>query len=173
MKLLSWVQFTWDLTTFPHVDPSLPEHYQIAPAAKDDEKELRKVFSSVFLLDPAWNAAIGETMQTIQPWLDRAFAPEPSVCLALRHGLRIIGAAVLAVDPDADNHLVPGPCVLMEYRNRGFGTALLEASLKFLHEAGLRRVSGITRDNAPVTKFLYPKFGGMPVPVDVSALLAA
>jgi GNAT superfamily N-acetyltransferase len=173
MKLLNWVQFTWDLTEFSHLGPSLPEHYQIAPVTKENEKELRKTFSSAFLLDPNWNPAVGETIQTIQSWLDRAFASETSVCLALRHGSRIIGASVLAVDPDAESHLAPGPCVSMEYRNRGFGTALLTASLKLLHEKGLTRAIGITRANVPVTRFLYPKFGGVGVPTDVRTLLAA
>jgi len=173
MKLRNWVRFTWDLTRLPFLDVKLPEHYQIAPATSDDEKEIRKVLSSTFLLDPAWNPAIGETMQTIQSWLDRAFASDTSTLLALRHGLRIIGATVLSLDPDADNHLAPGPCVLMEYRNRGFGTYLLEDSLKSLREAGLTRATGIARENAPVAKFLYRKFNGVAAPADVAPLLAA
>ena len=173
MKVLNWVQFAWDLTKFPDVDLSLPEHYQIAPATKNDEKEVRKVFATALLLDPTWNPAIRETMETIQPWLDRAFALEAPSCLALRHGLRVIGAVALSTDPGADNHLTPGPSVLMEYRNRGFGTALLKASLKLLHEAGVSRARAITRENAPVTKFLYPKFGGIALGPKPADLLAA
>lgn len=161
MKLVNWVQFTWDLTKFPSAELTLPAHYQIAPATKNDEKEVRRVFVTAFLLDPRWYPAIRETVQTIQPWLDRAFAPETPRCLALRHGLRIIGAVALSTDPGADNHLTPGPSVLMEYRNRGFGTALLNASLKLLREAGVSRALTTTPENALVTKFLYPKFGGV------------
>jgi len=173
MKLINWTRFTWDLTKLPLVDAKLPEHYRIAPATNNDEKELRKVFSSSFLLDPAWNPAIGETMQTIQAWLDRAFACENTTCLALRHGVRIIGAAVPSLDPDTDSHFAPGPCILMEYRNRGFGTRLLESSLKILRDAGLTHATGIAPERAPVAKFLYPKFGGAAEPVDVARLLAA
>jgi len=173
MQLFNWVQFTWDLSRLPLVDLELPEHYQIAPATKDDQKELRKLFSRVFLLDPTWNPAVGETMQTIQSWLDRAFASEMSTCLAVRHGLRIIGASVLSLDPQADNHLAPGPCVLMEYRNRGFGTHLLAGSLKALREAGISRAVAITRENAPVAKFLYPRFGSVFEPTTITSLLAA
>ena len=173
MQLFNWVRFTWDLSTLSLVDPALPEHYRIDPATEEDQKELRKLFSRSFLLDPTWNPAIGETMRTIQSWLDRAFASEASTCLALRHGLRIIGASVLSLDPEADNHLAPGPCVLMEYRNRGFGTHLLASSLKTLYEAGISRANGITRENAPVAKFLYPKFEGVASPAEVARLLAA
>jgi hypothetical protein len=176
MKLFNWVQFEWDLSRFSDVGFIVPDHYQIAPATKDDETGVRKVFSSAFLLDPSWNPAIAQTIQTIQPWLDQAFAAETSemrICLALRHGLRIIGASVVSVDPAADNHLVPGPCVLMEYRNRGFGTALLRSSLKLLIDAGVSKAFAMTRANAPVTKFLYPKFGGSATAADSATLLAA
>jgi len=173
MKPLNWIQFSWDLTSFSDPDLGLPKHYEIGLVTTEDETELRKVFSSAFLLDPAWNPAIAETMQTIQPWLDRVFGSETTTCLALRHGTRIIGASVISTDPVADSHLIPGPCVLMEYRNRGFGTALLKASFERLHKAGIAKAIGITRAGAPVTKFLYPRFGGVSSPVKISTLLAA
>lgn len=173
MKLFNSVRFTWDLTKLSSVALDLPQHYQIGPATPEDEKELRKVLSSSFLLDPAWSPAIGEVMHTVQSWLDRALASEDNTCLVLRHGLRIIGASALALDPDADNHLVPGPCILIEYRNRGFGTRLLEKSLRLLKDAGLSRAIGIARELAPVTKFLYPKFNGVVTPMPTAALLAA
>ena len=64
----------------------------------------------------------------------RSRSGQTGVCLALRHGLRIIGADVLVADPARENHLTPGPCILMEYRNRGFGTALLGESLRQLRQ---------------------------------------
>lgn len=173
MKPLHWVRFTWDLALLPATPSDLPDHYQINRATTEDAVELRKVFSSSFLLDPIWNPAIGEVMQKVQSWLDRAFASETSACLALRHGSRIIGAALLSLDPKIDNHLAPGPCVLTEYRNRSFGTLLLERSLNLLREAGLTQASGIARDIAPVAKFLYPKFGGSAAPIDITSALAA
>jgi hypothetical protein len=173
MKLLDWIQFNWDLSTLPPLNSELPEHYQIAAAASSDETEVRKIISTSFVLDPVWSPAMHEVMHKIDIWLDRAFASETINCLALRHGVRIIGVSVISLDPDADNHLAPGPCVLMEYRNRGFGTSLLESSLKMLHEAGLARAVGIARKNAPVARFLYPKFGGTPVSTETMPLLAA
>jgi acetyltransferase (GNAT) family protein len=173
MKLLNWVRFNWDLERISAERLELPKHYKISPATKDDEKEVRKVLSCSFLLDPAWNPAIGEVMHILQSWLDRAFVAEENTCLALRHGVRIIGASVLCLDAAGENHLAPGPCILMEYRNRGFGTRLLEASLHLMRESGLTRVSGIARELSPVAKFLYPKYNGVAAPADMNVRLAA
>lgn len=173
MKLLNWVRFTWDLTRLPSLISDLPEHYRIGPATTEDQVELRKVFSSSFVLDPIWNPAVHEVMRTVNAWLDRAFVSDPNTCLVLRHGQRIIGASVLSFDVDAGNHLAPGPSIMMEYRNRGFGTLLFERSLKSLREAGLSRASGIARENAPVARFLYSKFGGIAEPTDLMPRLAA
>ena len=173
MKLLNWVRFTWDLNVMSPAPVDLPTHYQIIPATSEDEKAVRKVLSCSFMLDPAWNPAIGEVMHSLQSWLDRAFVAEENTCLALRHGSRIIGASVLCLDPAAENHFAPGPCILMEYRNRGFGTRLLQASLQLLKESSLTRVSGLARELSPVAKFLYPKFDGIATPAKMSVPLAA
>ena len=172
MKLLKWVQFTWEMEKVPAMAGALPAHYQILPASSADEMALRKIFSSSFLLDPAWNPAIGEVMQTIQTRLDAALTSEGQTCLALRHGQRIIGAAVLNPDSAAMEHLAIGPSILPEYRNRGFGTLLLHACLLKLSEAGMTSVSAMAPDYVPVTRFLYPKFGSR-VLVPPTALLAA
>jgi GNAT superfamily N-acetyltransferase len=173
MKLINWVQFTWDLAGVAAVDSALPEHYEITPATADDEKELRRVITSAFALDPEWNPTMQEVMQTIDSWLDEALGSETNTAIVLRHGVRIIGASVLSMEQDRDNHLSPGPCILMEYRNRGFGTKMLERSLQALRDAGLTRAAGIAKENSPVTKFLYTKFGGTAAPYDAGSLLAA
>lgn len=172
MKLLKWVRFTWDLTKLPSQEVRLPLHYEIAAVSAEDEKPLRKVFSSSFLLDPTWNSAIGEVMQTIQSRLDAAIASDKYTCLALRHGPRIIGAVLLGLNEDAEDQLSLGPSILPEYRNRGFGTRLLESSLIWLREAGLTRASGMALDYAPVSKFLYPKFDGIATCAERAVVLA-
>lgn len=173
MKFTNWIRFTWELSNFAPIAAELPEHYEIAPATAEDEIELRQVMSRAFVLDPTWNPSMQEVMQTIEVWLDKAFAAENVVRLALRHGSRIIGASILSLEPESENHLSPGPCVSMEYRNRGFGTHLLARSLATLREAGLAQATGVTKENAPVAKFLYPKFNGVGTPHDFSPLLAA
>ena len=106
-------------------------------------------------------------------WLEQTFSPESNhVRLALRHGARMIGAAVVLPNPLVEDHLVPGPCVQMEYRNRGLGTALLAAALRQLQEAGLQRAVGLARSNGPVARHLYPKFNGE-LMAGTSPLLAA
>ena len=173
MKLFKWVQFTWDLAKIPASTGVLPAHYKISPATAEDEMALRKVISSSFLLDPAWNPAIGEVMHTIQSRLDAVPADASQTCLALRHGQRIIGAAVLNPASTGMEHFAIGPSILAEYRNRGFGTCLLEASLVWFRDAGLTSVSALSPDYVPATKFLYPKFGGTSIRVEPKVLLAA
>lgn len=173
MKLVHWVRFTWDLEQFPPLGSVLPEHYHFAVATAADEKELRAVVTRSIAHDTSWGDAIHDVNGMIAGWLERAFAPDGiGICLALRHGLRIIGASVLMPDPGAEDHLTPGPCVLMEYRNRGFGSALLEESLRQLRAAGLTRASALTKSNAPVAKFLYPKFNGTLAPGDTPLVAA-
>lgn len=173
MKQVQWVRFTWDLDEIRPPGGALPEHYHFAAATQADEKELRVVITRSFANDSSWGDAIHVVNGLIDGWLERAFEPGTGgICLALRHGLRMIGASILIPDPGAEDQLSPGPCVLMEYRNRGLGTALLGESLRRLHEAGLSRAAALTKGNAPVAKFLYPKFNGLLTP-GATPLLAA
>ena len=74
-------------------------------------------------------------------------------------------------DPEpADGiHLVTGSCVLIEYRNRGIGGALLHATLEALRTRGLTEAVGLARPGTPSAKFFCSKFGGQqlmaPVPI--------
>ena len=171
MKLSNWIRFTWDLTRLPSFDNTLPEHYEIGPATAEDEKELRKIISSSFVLDPMWSPELQEVTEKIESWLERAFASPACSFLALRHGNRIIGASVISTEAEADMHLIPGPCISMEYRNRGFGTRLFEQALSRLREAGLREAAGVAKENLPVSKFLYPKFSATSSSYDFTSLV--
>jgi hypothetical protein len=173
MKLFKWLQFTWDLQKIPALQVALPSHYKISPAEPADEMALRKVFSSSFLLDPAWNPAIGHVMRTIQSRLDAALVSAAQTCLALRHGQRIIGAVVLHPDETATEQFAIGPSILVEYRNRGLGLQLLHASLEWLRDAEMTRASAISLEHTPATKFLYPKFDSTMLRVEPAVPLAA
>lgn len=173
MKLVQWVRFSWDLDRLPLPGAALPPHYSFTPATLADEKDLRAVIGRSFAHDTSWGDAIQEVNGMLDGWLERAFDPvRPGVCLGLRHGLRMIGAAILIPDPASEDHLSPGPCVLMEYRNRGLGTAMLGESLRRLRAAGLTRAAARAKSNAPVAKFLYPKFNGILTPGDTPLLAA-
>jgi GNAT superfamily N-acetyltransferase len=89
--------------------------------------------------------------------------PEPA-CVVAQHGQRVIGASLLDARPDAPNHLLSGPMILHEYRNRSVGSALLAASLRFLRSRGLHSAKGVTRPGSTVARFVYPKFGGVQSP---------
>lgn len=174
MKLVRWVRFNWDLEKLPAFGNALPEHYHFAPVTAANEADVRAVIARSFAHDTTWGDAIHEVNAMLDGWLENAFEVETDrgQCVTLRHGLRIIGATILLPNPLAENHLAPGPCVLMEYRNRGLGTALLGESLRQLREAGLTRASARAKDNSPVAKFLYPKFNGSPTPDDTPLLAA-
>jgi ribosomal protein S18 acetylase RimI-like enzyme len=173
MKLSNWIRFTWDLNDLPAFQNTLPEHYEIGLATSEDSMELRKIISTSFVLDPTWSPDLQEVTEKIEAWLERAFASSDCIFLALRHGSRIIGAAVLCTQPEADMQLIPGPCVSMEYRNRGFGTRLLEQALTRLRQAGLTQAAGVAKESAPVSKFLYPKFKSTSSPYDFTSLVPA
>jgi hypothetical protein len=49
---------------------------------------------------------------------------------------------------------------------------LLEQSLRQLQEASLSRAAALTKRNAPVARFLYPKFNGILTPGDTPLLAA-
>jgi hypothetical protein len=173
MKLIEWVRFSWDFAKLPELDLRLPQHYTIEPATVENERELREVISRCFRLDPVWSPSLHQTLAMIDSWLSRALQTEQYMCLALRHGARIIGASVLSLDHASENHLLPGPSISMEYRNRGFGSRLLEHSFHSLREAGMKQAFGLTRANTSVARFLYPKFHGIATPIDHTPLLAA
>lgn len=174
MKLVRWVRFNWDLEKLPAIGEALPAHYHFAPAKPENQADVREVISRSFAHDTAWGDAIHVVNGMLDGWMERVFGEEAGSgqCLTLRHGLRIIGATILLPDALAEHHLEPGPCVLMEYRNRGLGTALLAQSLRQLREAGLSRACARAKDNSPVAKFLYPKFNGTPTPDDTPLVAA-
>jgi hypothetical protein len=171
MRRTRWVSFTWDLAKAELPEVAIPRHYAVSLAGVEDQEELQRVIDKSLALDPSWNAALPDVSSTVMASIARALALESTLRLALRHGTRIIGGTLLAPELSASEHLVPGPCILMEYRNRGLGTLLLVSALRRLRDAGVTRVSAITRENSPAARFLYPKFSGNPSPI--APLLAA
>jgi predicted N-acetyltransferase YhbS len=172
MKLVRWTRFTWDLANLPEEGSVLEPHYHIRPVTKDEEKTVRSVIASSFALDMNWS----DTLKTMKDWLDAqldaVFAHKVAPCLVVTHGTRVIGASPLDPNKESDCHLVSGPCILNEYRNRGIGTELLYQSLFALKEAGFERARGITKSNVPVAKFVYTKFNSVSEPFEFEPVLA-
>jgi len=188
MKLVRWARFSWDLTRLAPVYPAIDSHYHIRQATADDEKAVRTVVLSAFTLDPNWAFLLRDLRGQLDASLNHAFGEkrdrrdkrdprdardreEPS-CIVLTHGSRIIGASTLTFDPDAESHLLSGPCVLVEYRNRGLATALLAQSLTALRDAGLTIAHGLTRLNSLTADCIYTKFNSSG-PYEIKPDLAA
>lgn len=173
-----WTRFTWELDRLPAEPAPLPGTYGVRLATgREDRAAVWKVVADSLALDPAWNETFSEVRPLLQVQTDEVFEtahghhPEAS-CLALTHGARIIGVSVFTPEAEAGNHLLTGPCVFMEYRNRGLGTCLLDRTLRELRDAGLARAHGVTKCGAGAAKFVYPKFAGHSADFELEALLA-
>ncbi len=162
MKLVRWALFTWDLSKIDGGAPSLEPRYAIRTATKAEEKDVRNVIMAAFALDSDWSDVLLQLRDRFDEALDEVFRTKgPIPCLVLTTGQRIIGASALSLDPAAQNHLVSGPCILNEYRNRGCGAALLKLSLLALRDAGLTTAHGVTKQSSPAAKFVYSKHGSV------------
>lgn len=166
MKLVRWRRFNWDLKKLPQHQPALPNHYSLRPAARDELRVVRDLIFSAFSLDSTWSDVFINFRDLLDHQLESSFTREPVPALVITHGQRIIGASALNSDVDADSHLLSGPCVLAEYHNRGFGTALLHGSLLQLRQEGLEQCRGICKDLVTTSKFVYPKFGSTSEPYE-------
>jgi GNAT superfamily N-acetyltransferase len=160
MKKTRWVNFVWDLAGNELPAIAAPRQYRLSLVKAGEREQLQGVIEKSFALDPGWNAALHMIDAQVKNSIAAAFDSESANWLALQHGARIVGGTLLMADPDAPAQFVPGPCILMEYRNRGLGTLLLCSALRHLRDAGMIRACAKTRENSPAARFLYPKFGG-------------
>ena len=160
MKKARWVNFVLDLaeTKLPAI--SAPRQFRLSLVKAAERRQLQEVIEKSFALDPGWNAALHMIDAQVKSSIAAAFNSESASWLAIQHGARIVGGTLLMNDPDASTQLVPGPCILVEYRNRGLGTFLLCSALRHLRDAGMTRAWARTRERSPAARFLYPKFGG-------------
>lgn len=159
MKAVNWVCYSWNLANFASVCPEVVPPYAVRRAALEDLSMVKTIVLSSFTLDSEWNPFLREVRPRIEALLASAFdeKSEP-LCLVVAHGSRIIGASLLSADREAANHLLTGPCISMEYRNRGLATVLLAQSLLALREAGLQEARGVTKQGSTASHFIYTKF---------------
>jgi ribosomal protein S18 acetylase RimI-like enzyme len=174
MKLVRWKRFSWDLGKLPaEHEPALASHFMVRAAGRDEEKSVRNVIFTSFGMDTAWGDSFKNVLGYIESQLNTSFMHRAVPCLVITHGVRIIAASALNTGEDAPAHLLSGPCVLPEYRNRGLGTALLHESLLHLKNAGLARAYGISKEGVTATKFVYPKFGSTNAEFDFDPMMTA
>jgi GNAT superfamily N-acetyltransferase len=158
--MISWVRFEWDLSKGGVPVPSIPP-LAMSIAVPEDKETVLKVVLTAFELDSAWGDVMRRVEKGMKGHIRSVFEPAEPNCIVVKHGARIIGASLLTLDPEAENHLLSGPMILHEYRNRGVGSGLLAASLEHLRSRGVLKVRGITRANSVVERFIYPKFSGV------------
>jgi N-acetylglutamate synthase-like GNAT family acetyltransferase len=160
MKLAGWLRFTWESKILPSASYLITEEYSIRRATKHEKTQAWQVISSCFLLDTCWNDVLNDLLPRIRHDFEEKFSHREIDCLVITHGNRTIGASLIKPSPEVSNHLLSGPCISNEYRNRGFGSLLLKESLLLVAKQGITNVYGTTRSSSPAAKFVYPKFGG-------------
>jgi len=157
-----WLRFSWKTSgigALPAVGGDLIRH-----ATRDEGEEVLRVILLSLSMDSAWNDSLAAAEQYLKAEVARIFNGEDPLCLVLPKGNRLIAVSLLDPTPEAASHLVGGPAVLMEYRNRGLGTRLLHASHTELGVRGVSVASGITRARTVAATHVYPKFGGVAEP---------
>jgi hypothetical protein len=157
--MISWLCFEWKTAGLPKAeDPFHP--LVLRPAVKEEQDGVAKAIKSAFSMDSAWGDVSRPLAEKLALDIEAAFSGEEPTCVVLAHGSRVIGASVLDISPEADNHLVSGPCIVHEYRNRGLASGLLAASIAYLGQKEIAVARGLTRANSITARFIYPKFGG-------------
>jgi len=152
--------FRWNLSELPSEVSAIAKPFLIRAADKSDLNTALRVIRSSYELDPDWSGCAHHIEEVVLPHVKKVFGDD-TFCLFVQHGNRVIAASAYVVCPeDKGVHLVSGPCVLSEYRNRGIGAALLGATLETLRQHGTKEALGFARPNTVSSKFLYTKFGG-------------
>ena len=171
-KPVALARFAWALKDLPAEAGEISAPYILRTAGEQETDEAVAIVQSSYNLDPEWSGCALHIKGTVLPAVMKTLAKEPT-CLFVQHGNRVIAASVFECEPEEGGvHLVSGPCVLIEYRNRGIGGALLAATLDALRARGVTQALGQTRPNSPSAKYLCPKFGGRAVQEEPAELAA-
>jgi GNAT superfamily N-acetyltransferase len=158
-----WVGFTWNLASVPAISESGENGCVIRRATLEEAAQVLQVMKLSLSMDSDWNGSLAMAEEHLNFSVERLFIGNEPPCLVVPKGNRIIAASLLDPEPGALN-IGSGPLVLMEYRNRGIGSQLLQSSLRLLHGYGLETARGITRRNSGVARHVYSKFGGVSAP---------
>lgn len=152
-----WLRFAWNASVLGAAPAGSD---LIRRATREEGEEVLRVLLLSLSMDSAWNDSFAQAERYLSEGVARIFNATEPLCLVIPKGNRMIAASLLDPLPEAPFHLVSGPSVLMEYRNRGIGSRLLYASLEALAQAGVTNPTGITRDKTVASKYVFPKFGG-------------
>jgi hypothetical protein len=161
-KPIALSRFQWNLADIPSGSGEMSAPFVLRPAQEQEADDAVRVVQSSYNLDPQWSGCAKHIDGTILPAVARLFEGT-ATCLFVLHGNRVIAASAYDPEPTDGIHLVSGPCVFMEYRNRGIGGALLGATLLALRERGVTQAVGCARPGSSAAKYLCGKFGGLEV----------
>ena len=165
-----WTRFCWELDKLPDNGSLLDPPYCIRQAKRSEHRKVSDLLLSNLALDADWTDLLQEFRKPFEHQIEDVFDCKDLPCIVVALGQSIVGASTLDPDPGAQNHLVSGPSVMNEYRNRGLGSALLYCSLLRLREAGIARAYGITRAGVPTARFLYTKYNSTNEPSGIEPL---
>lgn len=171
-KPIKLVKFRWKTAGVPAGAASIPKPFVLREAGEQELDDALRVIRASYDLDPEWSGCAKHVQEFVLPGIKKAF-DSGACCLFVQHGNRVIAASAYLPEPgDAGVHLVSGPCVLSEYRNRGIAGTLLAATLEALASRGVKEAIGQARPYTPATKYLCVKFGGevLPAPVTANAM---
>jgi len=163
-----WQRFRWNLDNYLDESSLSMPPFIFRTAESNELAIVLRVVSSALLMERAWTFKDASFRRDLEKRCEQAFESKPPSCMVVQHGARVIGASVLNLDETADAQLTTGPCILHEYRCRGLGSALLGASLQFLHEQGLKQASALALANSVADRYVYRKFGSLREPAIVA-----
>lgn len=174
MKLIQPVRFEWNLEKVPAALPSLPAKHEIKVNREISVDIVWEGMQKAFLHEKGWIIHL----ETHLDQLRRKIFPDGKPLadmdmLVLQHGSRVVGVSALWAKAEEPVQLLSGVVLDYEYQRRGFGTALLQASLRHLADRGLGRAAVVTREGVTAARFLYPKFGGKSTRVEPATEKAA
>lgn len=158
MNLIKWVEFEWDLKSLPAYDAKLASRLHIEVVGIADSKSVEEIMHRGFSTENGWSAFLEQRLNLISTAIHQYVPRNEVTMLTIKDGTRIVAAVLVSEKEGLFLPLVAGVTVLMEYRCRGLGTALLYAALAYLKDKGIPKAKIITRANLPSAKYLYPKF---------------
>lgn len=168
MKSIGWVRFHWQSKGLPKPSYVITETYSLRAVNRQEKSQVSQVINSCFAQESCWNDVASSLMPWLHHQLEEKFSHHREVdCLVITHGNRVIATSIIDTNRDSENHLITGPCITVEYRNRGFGALLLKESLILAAHGGAEVLYGVTRENSPAARFVYSKFGGVAAPYTI------
>jgi GNAT superfamily N-acetyltransferase len=154
--------YRWNTSGIPSPGPEAPTPLRLIELQGEPPADLLKLAEKACCEDTSLGSPKGFFQEYFEEMAERASDQRQAIhSILLRHGERMIGASLLDTNPDAENHLLTGPCVLHEYQGRGLGSLLFHRSLLHLAGSGVKEARGFCLSRSKLDRYVYAKFGGI------------